>query len=48
MVENFKDFLSRPFAADMSAVHWFLFIGLLIVIIALWRIILGTITEAMT
>lgn len=30
----------QPFSADMSAPHWFLFVGLVLVIMALWQMIL--------
>jgi hypothetical protein len=35
----------QPFSADMSAPEWFLFVGLLLVIMILWRIILRHILE---
>lgn len=40
MWENFQVFLSRPFSADMTALDWFLFLGMLIVIVIMWRVIL--------
>lgn len=41
MWEDFKAFLSQPYKSEnMDAGDWFLFLGLLIVIIILWRIIL--------
>lgn len=43
--EDFKAWLASPFSADMSAAHWFYFVGLLIVISVLWNIILRTIKE---
>jgi hypothetical protein len=36
-----KQWWEHPFSVDMSVGQWFAFIGLLIVIAALWRIILG-------
>jgi hypothetical protein len=42
---KFKVWAGRPFSVDMTAGEWFLFIGLLIVIIGLWNIILFRITD---
>ena len=42
---TFKTWLKHPFSVDMTAGEWFLFIGLLIVIIALWNIVLFRIVE---
>lgn len=42
---KFSNWASRPFSVDMTAGEWFLFIGLIIVIIALWNIILFRITD---
>lgn len=46
MLDGFENWLHQPFRADMSALDWFLFLGLLIIIMALWRLILVHITEA--
>lgn len=46
-VDNFKAWIKKPFAVDMDTPHWFLFLGLLIVIMILWRIILRHITEGL-
>jgi hypothetical protein len=43
--DKFKAWASKPFSVDMTAGEWFLFIGLLIVIVALWNIILYRILE---
>jgi hypothetical protein len=40
MWNKFTDWLSQPFDAEMDTLHWFLFLGLLIVLMAGWRIIL--------
>lgn len=37
--------VQHPFSVDMTAQEWFLFIGLLIVIVGLWNIILFRITD---
>ena len=42
---TFKTWAQRPFSVDMTATEWFLFIGLLIVIVVLWNIILYRIVE---
>jgi len=46
-VSSFKDFLSAPYkgAQEMSALDWFFFLGLFIVLAALWRIIFTHIEE---
>jgi len=43
---EFKAWLAQPFSEDMPASHWFLFIGLLLVIIIGWNIILRLLFEA--
>jgi hypothetical protein len=45
--QNFKDFFGQPWkgATEMSAFDWFLFFGLIIVLLALWRIIFTHIEE---
>jgi len=43
--DKFKTWAQHPFSVDMTASEWFLFIGLLIVIIGLWNIILFRITD---
>lgn len=45
MWNDFKQWAQKPFSVDMTATEWFLFIGLLIVILALWNIILFRITD---
>lgn len=45
MWTNFKDWLSSPYADEMDALHWFYFLGLLIVLSALWGFILRTLRE---
>lgn len=45
MWDHFKQWAQRPFSVDMTAGEWFLFIGLLIVIMVLWNIILYRITD---
>lgn len=42
--DKLKSWAQKPFSVDMTAQEWFLFIGLLIVIIGLWNIILFRIT----
>lgn len=44
--EEFKAWWKQPFSADMPPSHWFLFIGLLIVIIGLWNVLLFHLFEA--
>jgi hypothetical protein len=45
MWDDFKAWIASPFSADMSAGHWFLFIGLLLVIAMAWGMILRTVKE---
>jgi hypothetical protein len=45
MLEHFKAWAKQPFSVDMTAGEWFLFVGLIIVILVLWNIILFRITE---
>jgi len=46
IIDDLKKTWQQPFSADMSAPDWFLFVGVLIIIMALWRIILRHLTEA--
>lgn len=46
ILDDLKKSWQQPFAADMDAAHWFLFVGLLLIIMILWRIILRHIVEA--
>lgn len=41
MLARFSEWTKEPFRTDMDAFHWFLFFGLLILIMALWRFILA-------
>lgn len=43
--DDLKQSWKQPFRADMSAADWFLFLGLIIVILVAWRIILNHILE---
>lgn len=45
IVDDIKETWRQPFRADMSATDWFMFIGLLLIIMIFWRIILRHITE---
>lgn len=40
VVTRFCAWLRRPFSSDMDATHWFLFFGLILVIVFLWSRIL--------
>jgi hypothetical protein len=39
MMQDFKMWLASPFAADMSALHWFYFVGLLLLTLFVWGLI---------
>jgi hypothetical protein len=45
MWENFKSFMGQPFKAEMSALDWFMFVGLLLVILILWTLVLNHLKE---
>lgn len=47
-MQQVKDWMARPFNADMDAFHWFLFFGLLIFVMALWRFVLSHMKGAIT
>jgi hypothetical protein len=47
MWDSFKGWMTRPFSADMSAAEWFLFVGLVIVIMAVWRMIFMHLKEGL-
>lgn len=42
MLDDLKQWARHPFSADMSAAHWFYFVGLLILISTAWGLILRT------
>lgn len=44
---NFKSWAKQPFSADMDLQHWFLFIGLILVLMILWGIIMRHVTEGL-
>lgn len=46
MLDDLKAWLSHPFQADMNALHWFYFIGLLLIIGGTWGMILRVLREA--
>lgn len=48
MWENFKQWVAAPYQENMSALHWFYFFGLLIVIAAAWNLILREIRQHVT
>lgn len=37
-MERFKQLIADPYSPDMDAIDWFLFIGLILVILTLWRL----------
>lgn len=47
MWEHFHEFMARPFRSEMDAFDWFMFVGLLVVIMILWGIILRHIRETL-
>ncbi len=45
-MEQFWDFLNRPFRGDMPAAQWFAFIGLLFACVLVWGTIVNAVKEA--
>jgi hypothetical protein len=45
LVARFAGWLKKPFSGDMDATHWFLFFGLMLVIVFLWSRILHYINK---
>jgi hypothetical protein len=45
--DDFKEWASKPFSEDMPISHWFLFIGLLIVIALFWNLLLLHLVDAL-
>lgn len=43
MLGQFQAWLAKPFDQSMDALHWFLFIGLVIVAVILWAMVLRTV-----
>lgn len=46
MWNDFKAWAAGPFSADMDAVHWFYFLGLVIVISLAWGMVIRAIQRA--
>lgn len=46
-LSHVKSWLAKPFNEDMSAVQWALFVGLILVILVMWRIVLHHIETAL-
>jgi predicted benzoate:H+ symporter BenE len=40
MPNSIAAFLAHPFNSDQSAVGWFLFVGLIIVLLGMWHLII--------
>lgn len=41
MFQGIKDWYTSPYRSDMDVKRWFLFVGLLLVILAVWKIIVS-------
>lgn len=46
MFSGFKAWYAEPYQSDMSATKWFLFFGLILLILAVWKIIVWHLMEA--
>lgn len=44
-MDRFKAWLNQPFDPGMSVFHWWLFLGMVIVLLSLWGILMRHITE---
>ena len=45
IITEMHDWSKKPYQSDMSALHWALFIGLLMVAVILWRQVIHFIIE---
>ena len=45
MWDKVKSWYAQPYQANMDATHWFLFLGLLLFLMAAWRVVLGHIVR---
>ena len=43
---SLKSWLARPFSSDMDTTHWFLFAGLVLVLLGIWGMVLRDIKGA--
>lgn len=41
---DFRAWAQKPFSTDMNVLYWFLFLGMLIVLLTGWRIVLAHIS----
>lgn len=46
MFQGIKDWYNQPYTPTMTTTRWFLFVGLLILIFAVWRVIIYHLQEA--
>jgi hypothetical protein len=46
MFQGLKDWYNQPYNSSMTTTRWFLFVGLLVLIFAVWRIIIYHLQEA--
>jgi hypothetical protein len=46
MFQGLKDWYNQPFNSSMTTTKWFLFIGLLLVLLAVWKVIIFHLQEA--
>lgn len=40
MLEGFRNWLKRPYDDDMDAVDWALFVGFILTLIIMWRLVM--------
>lgn len=45
LLKNFTDWIKEPYSDDMTVLDWFLFVGLLLLIIWVWSRILRKVID---
>lgn len=45
-ISDFQAFLKQPFSSSMPASQWFLFLGLILIIMLFWHMIIRAFTNA--
>lgn len=45
MLANIKTWYESPYAENMSAIRWFLFVGLLLILGIVWTVIIKHLTD---
>jgi hypothetical protein len=48
VLSHASSWIKKPFGEDMSVAQWFLFVGFIVVILVMWKIILRHIETALS